>query len=182
MSDSAAFILPLKGLGKGLYEYDLRVDRSFLSAFPASPIREAEIDVHLIVDKQSREMVIDVNLSGTVVTNCDRCLATIDLPVAERQQLIVQFTAETKSVTDEGEILYLHPDTNEFNLSPFIYELTVLSVPMIRTFACREGQPPYPCDEDVLDRLTTEAAVEQSAEEKEEKPSPWDVLKDLNNN
>jgi uncharacterized metal-binding protein YceD (DUF177 family) len=180
MSDSSAFILPLKGLGKGLYEYDLKVNREFLAGFPESPIRVANVDVHLIVDKQSREMVVDLQFSGTVATACDRCLADIDLPIGDRQQLIIQFSPEAEEPADEGEIVYLHPDTNEFNLAPFVYEMVMLAVPMIRTYACREGAPPYPCDEDLLNRLDTEP--EPAEEEPEEKPSPWDVLKDLNNN
>jgi uncharacterized metal-binding protein YceD (DUF177 family) len=181
MSDSAAFILPLKGLGKGLYEYDLRVDRKFLSAFPESLIREADIGVHLIVDKQSREMVIDADFNGTVATTCDRCTADIDLPVADRQQLIVQFSPEAEEPTDEGEIVYLHPDTNEFNLAPFVYEMVMLAVPMIRTYACREGEPPYPCDEETLRRLETTPEPDEVPEDND-RPSPWDVLRDLNNN
>ena len=186
MSTPSAFVLPLKGLGKGFYEYDLRVDRAFLDNFPESPVKDADIDLHLIVDKQSREMVVDANFKGTVATNCDRCLADIDLPVADRSQLIVKFTPEADEQQDEGEIVYLHPDTNDFNLAPFVYEAVILSIPMIRTYACREGDPPYPCDEDLLNRI--DASYESSeeapikSEQDDDTPSPWDVLKDLNKN
>ncbi len=37
MSTSTAFVLPLKGLGKGLYAYDLKVDDAFFAGFPESP-------------------------------------------------------------------------------------------------------------------------------------------------
>ncbi|WP_170067751.1 YceD family protein [Neolewinella xylanilytica] len=186
MSTPSAFILPLKGLGKGFYEFDLRVDRDFLTNFPESPIQVADIDLHLIVDKQSREMVVDLNFAGTVATHCDRCLADIDLPVSDRSQLIVKFTAEANEQQDEGEIVYLHPDTNDFNLAPFVYEAVVLSIPMIRTYDCRSGEPPYPCDEDLLNRI--EASYDNAEEaplktqEDDETSSPWDVLKDLNKN
>lgn len=183
MSVSSAYILPLKGLGKGLYEYDLRVDEDFLSRFPESPVKQAEIEVHLTVDKQSREMVVDCNFKGTVATACDRCLADIDLPVSNRGQLIVKFSDEAGEQRDEGDIVFLHPDTSEFNLAPFVYEMVALAVPMIRTFECRTGQPPYPCDEDMLDRI--DDSYEKAAEVPKAKPdgtSPWDVLKDLNTN
>ena len=183
MSTSAAFVLPLKGLGKGLYEYDMVIDGAFFREFAESPIEQAEVDLHLIVDKQSREMVVDVQLTGTVRTACDRCLADIDLPIEDRRQLIVKFSPETEAAVDEGEIVYLHSDTNEFNLAPFVYETVVLAVPMIRVYDCREGAPPYPCDEDLLQRIGDASALEEDTTENEaDKPSPWDVLKDLNNN
>ncbi|WP_157975900.1 YceD family protein [Lewinella sp. IMCC34191] len=186
MSTPSAFVLPLKGLGKGFYEYDLRVDREFLAGFPESPLAVADIDLHLTVDKQSREMVVDMNFRGTVATQCDRCLADIDLPVADRSQLIVKFTIEAEEQQDEGEIVYLHPDTNDFNLAPFVYEAVVLAVPMIRTYECQSGEPPYPCDEDLLNRIEAsydnaeEAPIKSQTDE--ETSSPWDVLKDLNKN
>ncbi len=186
MSTSTAFVLPLKGLGKGLYEYDLKVDDAFFASFPESPIPRADIDLHLMVDKQNREMVVDFNFSGTIATECDRCLADIDLPVGDRRQLIVKFAADEEE-RDEGDLVYLHPDTNDFNLAPFIYEMVALSVPMIRTYDCRAGEPPYPCDEDLLDRIdasydTPEEAPSADPGEEDAKPSPWDILKDLNNN
>ncbi|NJB85307.1 uncharacterized metal-binding protein YceD (DUF177 family) [Lewinella marina] len=186
MSTPSAFILPLKGLGKGFYEYDLEVDDAFFAAFPESPIRRASVGLHLIVDKQSREMVVDFDFGGTIATACDRCLADIDLPIQDRRQLIVKFSVEADAQQDEGDIVYLHPDTNDFNLAPFVYEMVVLSVPMIRTYDCQTGEPPYPCDEDMLERIDasydspSEAPTPQAGDGN--KSSPWDVLKDLNKN
>ncbi len=186
MPTPAAFVLPLKGLGKGLYAYDLSIDRSFFADFPESPVQSATVDLRLTVDKQARELMIDFDLSGTVATACDRCLADIDLPIADRRQLIVKFAAEAEAPVDEGDIVYLHPDTNDFNLAPYAYEMIVLAVPMIKTYACREGEPPYPCDEDLLRRIeasyASAAEAPRGGEQNEDKPSPWDVLKDLNKN
>ncbi|THH41514.1 DUF177 domain-containing protein [Neolewinella litorea] len=186
MSTPSAFVLPLKGLGKGFYEYDLKVDDSFFAAFPESPIRRADVDLQLMVDKQSRELVIAFNFAGTIATACDRCLADIDLPIEDRRQLIVKFSQEADEQQDEGDIVYLHPDTNDFNLAPFVYEMVVLAVPMIRTYDCRAGEPPYPCDEDLLERIDasydTASDAPPPAGGEGEKSSPWDVLKDLNKN
>lgn len=182
MASPSAFILPLKGLGKGFYEYDLRVTDTFFQDFPESPIQRAAVDLHLTVDKQSREMVIECDFAGSIATNCDRCLADIDLPIADHSRVIVKFAAE-EDQQDQGEIVYLHPDTNEFDLAPLVYEMVVLAVPMIRTYACREGEPPYPCDEDLLDRIDgSEDSLPDVPEDEAPKPSPWDVLKDLSNN
>ena len=193
MSDPKAFILPLRGLGQGSYAFDFIVDDEFYANFEDAPIERCDVKVHLDLDKQSRGMTLNFRLAGTVGTDCDRCLAPIDLPVEDSSQLIVKFDAEAdERRDDEGDIIYLHPETNDFDLAPYVYELVVLALPMIRTYDCREGSPPYPCDEDMLDRIDASFA---SADEIDEsvpnsapgvsengKPSPWDVLKNLRTN
>ena len=188
MSNPKAFILPISGLSKGFYEYDLVVDEDFFASFPDAPVGRCRVDLHLALDKRSREMTLDFDLNGTVGTECDRCLAPIDLPVKDNRQLIVRFNAEADKPVDEGDLVHLHPETTELDLAPFVYEMVVLSLPMIRTFACRAGDPPYPCDEEMLDRIeasydTADDAPtgDESGDSDRDKGSPWDVLKDLNN-
>ncbi len=129
-------------------------------------------------------MILDFDFSGTVRTDCDRCLAAVDFPVEDQGQLVIKFSPEASSLEEEGELVYLHPDTSLFNVAPYAYELVILALPMIRTFACREGNPPYPCDEDMLDRIAetideSSASDLPSGDEDDDKPSPWDALKDL---
>ena len=176
-------------MGKGLYTYDIAVDGAFLASFAESPYQRGDIALHLTVDKRSRDMVVDFDFMGTIGTSCDRCLADIGLPIADKRQLILKFSADVEEQRDEGDIVYLHPETNEFNLGPYVYEMVVLSVPMIRTYDCREGEPPYPCDEDLLRRIddSYESATDAPergpvSDDDDRPPSPWDVLKDLNNN
>ncbi|MEM9929517.1 MAG: DUF177 domain-containing protein [Bacteroidota bacterium] len=182
MSVQSPFILPLSGLGQGIYQYDLTVDDDFFASFPDAPIQQATVVLQLTVDKQARQMILDFNFSGTVRTDCDRCLAAVDFPIEDQGQLVVKFSTEAASLEEEGELIYLHPDTSLFNVAPYAYELVVLALPMIKTFACREGAPPYPCDEDLLSRI--DQSVDDSSDvstkdNDDDKPSPWDALKDF---
>lgn len=179
MATASAFILPLRGLGQGTHAYTLKLDDAFFAEVPDSAVDGGDLDLNVEVDRRSREVVIDFELKGTVNTACDRCLAAIDLPVDDRRRLIVKLSPEATEQVDEGDIVYVHPETSEFNLAPFAYELTVLALPMIKVYDCREGAPPYPCDEETLDRI---AATEEASTKAEDAPSPWDVLKNLNNN
>ncbi len=183
MSAQSPFILPLRGLGQGVYVYDLAVDDSFFATFEDSPLKKANIQLQLTVDRRTREMTIDFAFAGTIATDCDRCLAPINLPIEDQGQLIVKFRADADQLEDDGEIVYLDPDTSLFNVAPYAYELIILAIPMIKTFACQEGEAPYPCDEEMLDRI--DATVDYLDDDSEDggddddKPSPWDVLKDL---
>lgn len=184
MSVQSPFILPISGLGQGVYEYDLIVDDEFLASFSDAPVQHANVTLRLTVDRQLRQMTLDFDFSGTIRTDCDRCLAGVDFPIADQGQLVVKFTPEAESMEEEGELVYLHPDTSLFNVAPYAYEFVILALPMIRTFDCRNGEPPYPCDEEMLDRI--DASIEEASDadlpggdDDNDKPSPWDALKDL---
>jgi len=184
MSVQSPFILPISGLGQGIYDYDLVIDDEFLASFPDAPIGQANVALHLTVDRQPRQMTLDFQFSGTVRTECDRCLSGVDFPISGQDQLIVKFTSEAESLEENDEVVYLHPDASQFNAAPYSYEFVVLALPMIRTFDCRAGEPPYPCDEEMLNRI--DASVEESSaadlpgdDNDDDKPSPWDALKDL---
>jgi len=183
MSAQSPFILPLSGLGQGIYRYDLVIDEAFIASFPDAPVQHADVALELTVDRQQRQLIMDFDFTGSVRTDCDRCLANVDFPIKGQNQLVVKFSTEADSLEEEGDLLYLHPETSLFNVAPYAYEMVMLALPMIRTFECREGTPPYPCDEEMLDRI--DASVDSAADiapqsdEDDDKPSPWDALKDL---
>lgn len=179
MSAQSPFILPLRGLGQGVYTYDLVADDAFFATFEGSPVRRAAVNVRLTADRRTREMTLGFDFAGTIATQCDRCLAAIDLPVADTGRVVVKFRADADDLEDEGDIIYLDPDASLLNAAPYAYELILLATPMIRTFACREGKPPYPCDEEMLARIDASADHTPTGEDDRDKPGPWDVLKDL---
>jgi len=183
MSAQSPFILPISGLSQGIYRYDLIVDDAFLATFPNAPVKHAEVAVQLNVDRQMRQLILDVAFSGTVRTDCDRCLAEVDFPITDQGQLVVKFSAEAESLSEEGDLVYLHPDASLFNVAPFVYEMVILAMPMIRTFDCRTGDAPFPCDEEMLNRIddsiASAADIATPKGEDDDKPSPWDALKDL---
>lgn len=183
MSAQSPFILPLRGLSNGFYAYDLTIDDDFFASFEGAPVAKADVQLRLTVDRQQREMTLGFDFNGTIGTDCDRCLAAINLPIEDQRHLLVKFTVEADELEDEGELIYLHPDTSLFDVAPYAYEMVLLAVPMIRTFECRAGDPPYPCDEDMLARIDSSIgeADESQREDSDDdgKPSPWDVLKDL---
>lgn len=167
------YTLPVKGLGVGIHRFDFKIDRLFFEHFESSPIREADVDLLLEFDKRIDMYVLDFKLSGTVRTDCDRCLAPIDLPIHDEQQLVVKFSHDPGD--EEAEIVYVSPDIEQFNIAQYIYEYVVLSMPIIKVYDC-ENDEPIPCDEEMLDRL-------EAKEEEDATPNPiWDELRKLTDN
>ncbi len=188
------FSIPVKGLRYGVYDYNFHIDRSFFECFEASPVEDGNVNVHLRFDKQPGMFVLDLDIEGTVKTECDRCLAPIDLPIADQHSFVVKFSADDE--IDDDDVVYIHPDTQKFDVAPYVYEYVVLAIPMVRTYDC-ENDPNVECDRDLVEQYMLHESPEAEAppdagqddEEEEEgrgAPDPvWEVLKNLkhdNNN
>ncbi len=145
------FTLPIKGLKIGVHEYDFHIGRSFFSEFEASPVADGDVDVHVTLDRRSDMLVFDFDIEGTVKTECDRCLAEIDLPIEGSEQLIFKFSEQASEPDDD--LVFIHPETSELNLSNYVYEFVVLSIPMVRTIEDCEDEPDAPCDFSMLERI-----------------------------
>lgn len=176
------FSIPVKGLRHGVYDYNFHIDREFFSCFEASPIEDGDVRVHLRFDKQPSMFVLDLDIEGTVHTECDRCLAPIRLPISDQHSFIVKFSTESEA--DDDDVVYIHPDTQKFDVSPYVYEYVILAIPMVKTYDC-ENDPTVSCDREIFERymLKTEAAPdEQETEAEQSAENPvWNILKQLNN-
>lgn len=177
MSALVEYSIPIKGIADGIHQFDYQIDQQFLQHFEESPITDAAVRVQLELEKKPGLFVLHFDLSGTVRTNCDRCLADIDLPISGQQRLLVKISMEEES--EDPEVVYLHPEATRLKVATFIYEFVVLTIPMIKTYDC-ESEEVLPCNEALLDRLYEE----EEAEEKEEDVSNpiWDELKNFKSN
>jgi uncharacterized metal-binding protein YceD (DUF177 family) len=114
-------------------------------------------------------------VKGDLDTECDRCLAAISLPVSGSYELFVKFDDPSEAAEERSaDMIYVPRETTHFDISQYIYEFVVLSVPVTHVYDCQKGSRP-PCDFEMLARL------EQRNEEQSE-GSPWDVLKALQGN
>lgn len=172
MASLKNFSIPVRGLKSGIHEYDFQLNEQFFASFADSFISEGDVTVEVDFDKRPDMFVLDMNIAGTIKTECDRCLANINLPIDGNYQLIIKLSDHK---TDDAEVVYLPLETTEINIAKYIYEFVGLSVPMIKVYDCQDDKP-IPCDQAVIDRL--------NAKEKEEQPGNpiWDDLNKLTEN
>jgi len=166
------FSIPVQGLKEGVHHFNFTIDQEFFKHFEGSPINESNFEVKLILDKRADMLVLQFDSAGSIRTECDRCLAKINLPIQDSQQLIVKYSVEER---EEAEVIYVSREMTEFNVAKFIYEYICLAVPMIKTYNC-EDENPSVCNNEVVNRLNLE-------ETEEEKTNPiWDELNKLKDN
>lgn len=164
------FVIPLKGMKSGLHYHSFEIDGTFFEHFEDSMVDECDVKVDVEIDKRPNMVIFQFRITGTVLTDCDRCLAEIDLPITGSYPLIAKF-GEMEGVPDsDTEIITIHPDTPQFNVAGYIYDFISLSIPMKRSFDC-ESLNPKPCDMETKKHLET-----QADEGKGENPI-WDELR-----
>ena len=146
----------------------------FFRHFENTEIEDGNFDVDVILDKRPSFFELTFDIKGTFRTDCDRCTASIELPMSTTQFLTVKMSEEV--VDEDAEIVFIHPDTSHFNIARYIHEFIVLSLPFNRTYDC-EIENPRPCDMSVLKILEQNSIREEKA--KSDKTNPFDDLKNL---
>lgn len=167
------FAVPYKGLGIGLHLLHFQVDNDFFGTFEDPLIDNGSFAVTLELDKRSDHSILTFEVNGHTNTACDRCLADIDLPVSGSYTLHLKFSEE---VSEDDEIVFIHPDTSIVNVAKYIYDVIGTSMPLTKLYDCK-SDPKANCDEAVLLKLTSEV---DNIEDKNPLPSPWDQLKGMN--
>ncbi len=168
------FSIPLRGLGNNLHQFEFQIDSSFFSCFEDSIIQDGSFKIHLELDKRTDVLEFIFHIEGSYKTDCDRCLAAINLPVIGKHSILGKYS---ELENEEAEVIYVHPQAHEINVSKYIYEFVSLSIPLIQSYDCQAEKEP-PCDPSMLEYLEDEIE-----EEENEIPSnnPFiDALKDLN--
>ena len=120
-------------------------------------------------------MELSFKHKGTVNVPCDLTNEDFDLPIKGKLNLIVKFGDAFNN--DNEEILILPHGEYQVDVSQYIYEMIVLSVPNKRI---HPGVKDGSVGAGILDKLEELAPKEQQEIKEEENTDPrWDSLKKL---
>lgn len=134
------FIIQIKGLKVGKYEYDFPVDGAFFKNFENTQILDAELDVKIILERGGGWMNVTSLINGCVTVECDRCLDDLELPVDFTASLAVKF-ARTDDDPQSDEFLVVDPSEGELDLSQFIYDYVCVNLPLQKVHPEGECNP-----------------------------------------
>ncbi len=166
------FLIPIKGLSTGKHKYSFMLDTEFFSRFDDSLVSEANLTADIVLEKQPLWIGVTGKVAGEVVTECDRCLDELKLPLKTDVRLIVKF-ARTDGEEDNDEVMILEPDEAELNLEQFFYDYVCLALPL------QKVHPKGECNSEMAKKLET-LSMRVVCKEKS-KDSPFGKLKDLLN-
>lgn len=130
-----------------------------------------------MLDKSHEPYLVEFDVQGTYQTECDKCAATVPVEIEGSFEVFVKFTENPELIgSDDPEILYMHRDQPDIDLTKYLYEFAHLSIPIHKT--CNEPFKTSYCDMSIAQKLEK---LNESIEEKEEIDPRWSQLFDLKN-
>ena len=173
MEVAEGYSIAYRGLKNGTHEFRFEVGKPLFEAFESSEIKDGRCVVEVTLERGETMLTANVRITGHVVVACDRCLEDCRIPIDFEGQLLVKFSDEPRVYG--FVVLWLLPGEDEVDLSQYIYESIVLSLPYQRVHP--EGE----CDPEMLKRFRIVSdeefsAIENRAEEHAVPEGEWAKL------
>jgi len=150
MNRFSEYNIPFGSCSNGVHPFEYDLTDEFFSLFPDCGFEKARIHVKVSLLKQERQLQFDFHLEGVVVLPCDRCLEEY------QQSLIGDYTLYGKfgegNSEDELDVIWLRQEAQEVNISQYLYEYVILSLPMRKVHPDKPGGRPG-CDPEMIDLL-----------------------------
>lgn len=176
MKNLKEYLIPFAGLKIGKHQFEYQVDKKFFEHFDFDEYNDVNIKVDVILEKKSTMLELHFKHKGTINVPCDVTNEDFDLPVRGKLTLIVKFG---EAFNDENEELLILPHGEfQVDVSQYIYELIVLSVPVKRI---HPGVKDGTLENEAVKALEALSPGEQKAqkEEQEDIDPRWAALKKL---
>lgn len=169
------FLIPFIGLKLGKHKFEYQISKAFFDNFEYDDFENCDIKVEVVLEKKSTMLELDFKHKGTVNVPCDLTSEMFDLPIKSKIRLVVQFGEAFNN--DNEELLILPHGEHQIDISQYIYEMIVLSIPLKRVHpGVKDGTLITPA----LEKLNEHTIKEDKKEKKEENIDPrWDKLKNL---
>ena len=133
------------GMKNSAYDFTFEVGNALFEAYESREIRGGKCLVKATMIKSERQLDFDFSIEGYVICECDRCLDDCNIDIDYEGHLVVRISDEEGEY--DGEIMWLNPAEDAVDLTQYIYESIVLSLPYQRVHP--EGE----CNPDMMARF-----------------------------
>lgn len=128
---------------------------------------DAKLKAEVKLLKTERMLTLNFAIAGQVKVICDHCGDEFWLTTQSEDELIARFASETDLTGDE--VIYLGGSEHTLDISQYLFEFVLLSLPAKRIHP--EGE----CNPDVEQYFIQE----ETKEEQSERDPRWDALEKL---
>ena len=170
------YIIEFTKLCKGENEFTFVIDDKFLAGIDGEHPQHANAKVQMQLMKSETFYDLNFEFSGTVELSCDVCLDEFDMPLKGKFHLIMKIS-DVENYSDD-EIIYITPKLIEYDLTQYLYECFMLSLPIKRV--CNLGGKD--CNPEVLKKLDEMKNMNSKTENEDDVDPRWNNLKGIFNN
>lgn len=167
------YTIEYKTLAAGRYEYNYQLDSKFFSQFQYSEVQNGNVNVIVYLTVFNSGLELEFNVSGQVELPCDRCGDNMQLPVKGKYNLNVRYGQENSNFSDTCDEIVLSNEEYEIDLTQFLYEYALLSIPVRRVHKTEKE-----CNQEVMAQLKNYSSTQKTESQPDER---WSKLKDLYN-
>ena len=127
MSNLKQYIIPFIGLKQGKHLFEYEIDNTFFEAYGFNEFNYSSLQVTLVFDKKTTFFELNFEVIGTVNVACDTSLEPFNQKINGNLPLVIKFGQKYND--DNDEMIIIPHEYYELDVSQFIYELIILSVP-----------------------------------------------------
>lgn len=128
MGKFTEYKLPLKSMPVGSQEFDYKIGKQFFVNMENNDVRDADINVKLIVEHKNDFYDLNFAVSGNLVVACDRCLDDLVLPVENSYHTVVKYGEDYNDENDD--FLVIPESDNYLNVAYMIHDTITLAIPI----------------------------------------------------
>lgn len=162
MKHNREFEIAWLGLKIGEHVYDFSVGEAFMKERGApAETSDWKAQIKLRFNRQQSFFQLHFDISGSVVVPCDRCGDDFTLQLWDEASLLIKLTGEdedAEQTDDEADVAFISRHETVIDISGWIYEFVMLSLPLQRVHA--EGA----CNPEALKLLNQLGATEDAPE------------------
>jgi uncharacterized metal-binding protein YceD (DUF177 family) len=166
MKHNREFEIAWQGLKPGPHTYTYDLDDRFMKEREVSEdFTNWNARITLEFDKHENFFMLKFDVDGKVTVPCDRCGDDFALRLWDEFNLVIKLTGldESEKPEDEDDVVFIPRSETVIDISTWLYEFLMLSVPLQHIHPDKEDGSPE-CNEEALKLLESLAENEEKAE------------------
>jgi len=143
------------GLKQGIHEFNYELTPSFFKEKGAEDAENIHANVKMLLEKNTGFMLLKFNIGGTAEVTCDRCGNPLKADLWDEFNVVVKLTEDPDTMNEQEEdadVLYISRTESHIDVSDWLYEFVMLSIPMQKLCADDENGKST-CNKEVLQKL-----------------------------
>ncbi len=155
MANRREFEIAFVGLKPGIHEFSYALDDKFFMEKGAQDFANAKANVNLSLEKNTGFMMLKFEVGGKADVTCDRCGNPLMMELWDEFKMLVKLVDNPDEMNlqeEDPDVFYLSRTESHLDVSDWIYEFVMLSVPMQRMCSPEVMGGPQ-CNNEVLEKL-----------------------------